>query len=341
MNTDVAPTGSFTRDPDWQAPPEAMLERVRLAAGEVDAIEASRLAVALMGDAVATNVFLLGFAWQKGWIPLKESSLLRAIELNSAAVGMNRAAFAWGRQAAVDLAVVRRAAGLPSGETVMLMPPKSVSLVSLVSDRTKRLTDYQNASYARRYEDFVRRVADVEKVRVGGERLAREVAVSLYKLMAYKDEYEVARLHVASDFLGRLKERFEGDFTLSYYLAPPLVARRDAQGRPIKQRYGAWVQTAFRLLARLRFLRGTAFDPFGWTQERREERAAVREFETLVEGLLEGLGSRNLTEAVELARLPQQVRGYGHVKAREHEAMLKKLPEILTRWRSKTSLLQD
>ncbi|MDP3926402.1 MAG: indolepyruvate ferredoxin oxidoreductase family protein, partial [Hydrogenophaga sp.] len=340
MNTDVAPTGSFTREPDWQASPEAMLDRVRAAAGEVASFEASKLAVALMGDAVATNVFLLGFAWQKGWVPLQAASLLRAIELNGAAVGMNRAAFAWGRQAALDLDMVRRAAGLPSGETVMLMPPKSVSLVSLLSDRVKRLTDYQSVSYARRYEDFVRRVADVEKARVGGDRLAREVAVSLYKLMAYKDEYEVARLHADSGFRARLQERFEGNFKLSYYLAPPLFARRDAQGRPVKQRYGAWVQTAFGLLARLRFLRGTAFDPFGWTQERREERAAVREFETLVDGLLEGLGSHNLIEAVEIARLPQQVRGYGHVKAREHEAMLKKLPELLIRWRSKTSLPQ-
>lgn len=340
MNTDVAPTGSFTREPDWQASPEAMLERVRAAAGEVVSFEASKLAVALMGDAVATNVFLLGFAWQKGWIPLQEASLLRAIELNGAAVGMNRAAFAWGRQAAVDLAVVRRAAGLPSDEKVMLMPPKADTLARILSDRIERLTGYQNAGYARRYETFVRRVADAEKARVGGDRLAREVAVSLYKLMAYKDEYEVARLHADSSFHARLQERFEGDFKLSYYLAPPLFARRDAQGRPVKQRYGPWVQTAFGLLARLRFLRGTAFDPFGWTQERRGERAAIREFETLVDGLLEGLGSHNLTEAVELARLPQQVRGYGHVKAREHEAMLKKMPELLNRWRSKTSFPQ-
>ena len=339
MNTDVAPTGTFTRDPDWQASPDAMLERVRVATGEVSSFEASKLAVALMGDAVATNVFLLGFAWQKGWVPLQEASLLQAIELNGAAVGMNRAAFAWGRQAALDLDVVRRAAGLLSGEKVMLMPPKSASLLSLLADRTKRLTDYQNADYAQRYERFVQRVADVEKARVGGDRLTREVAVSLYKLMAYKDEYEVARLHVSSDFLSRLQERFEGDFKLSYYLAPPLFARQDAQGLPVKQRYGAWVQTAFGVLARLRFLRGTAFDPFGWTRERREERAAVHEFETLVEDLLEDLGSHNLTEAVEIARLPQQVRGYGHVKAREHQAMLKKLPELLGRWRAKAPAL--
>ncbi|MBS3911942.1 MAG: indolepyruvate ferredoxin oxidoreductase family protein [Hydrogenophaga sp.] len=340
MNTDVAPTGSFTRDPDWQAPPEAMLERVRSAAGEVDAFEASRLAVALMGDAVATNVFLLGFAWQKGWVPLKEASLLRAIELNGAAVGMNRAAFAWGRQAAVDLAVVRRAAGLPSDEKVMLMPPKADTLAKLMSDRTERLTGYQNARYARHYETFVQRVAEAEKASVGGDRLAREVAVSLYKLMAYKDEYEVARLHADSDFHARLQERFEGNFKLSYYLAPPLFARRDAQGRPVKQRYGAWVQTAFGLLARMRFLRGTAFDPFGWTKERREERAAVQDFEALVNGLLQGLGRDNLQEALALARLPQQVRGYGHVKAREHQAMLKKLPELMTRWKAKTGLPQ-
>ena len=340
LNMDVAPTGSFTRDPDWQASSDAMLERVGSAAAEVESLEASRLAVALMGDAVATNVFLLGFAWQKGWVPLQEDSLLRAIELNGAAVGMNRAAFAWGRQAALDPTAVRRAAGLPSNEKVMLMPSRTASLASVLADRTERLADYQNARYAQRYEAAVRRVADVEKARVGGERLAREVAVSLYKLMAYKDEYEVARLHTSSDFLARLQERFEGDFTVSYYLAPPLLARRDAQGRPIKQRYGAWVQTAFRFLARLRFLRGTVFDPFGWTRERREERAAIDEFEAMVEDLLKELNSSNFSEALALARLPQQVRGYGHVKAREHDVVQKKASELLARWRTKTSLPQ-
>jgi indolepyruvate ferredoxin oxidoreductase len=341
LNTDVAPTGSFTRDPDWYVSPDAMLGRVQSAAAEIASLDATRLAVALMGDAVATNVFLLGFAWQKGWVPLQEDSLLSAIELNGAAVGMNRAAFAWGRQAAVDLAVVRHAAGLPSGEKVMLMPPKMDTLVKLLSDRTERLTDYQNASYALRYENFVRRVADLEKVRVGGDRLTREVAVSLYKLMAYKDEYEVARLHTTSDFIAGLRERFEGDFKVNYYLAPPLFARRDAQGRPIKQRYGAWVQTAFRILARLRFLRGTFLDPFGLTRERREERAAIHEFEALIEGLLEGLDGNNLNEALALARLPQQVRGYGHVKAREHEVVRRKASELLTRWRARTGLLQE
>jgi indolepyruvate ferredoxin oxidoreductase len=335
MNTDVAPTGSFTRDPDWQVSPDALLERVRAATGELVSFEASRIAVALMGDAVATNVFLLGFAWQKGWVPLQESSLMRALELNGAAVEMNRAAFAWGRQAALDLDVVRRAAGLPTEASVMLMPPKTMSLASLLADRTKRLIDYQSAGYARRYESFVQRVANVEKSRVGGERLAREVAVSLYKLMAYKDEYEVARLHVDSDFLGRLKERFEGDFKLSYYLAPPLIARSDAQGRPIKQRYGAWVQTVFGVMAKLKFLRGTAFDPFGWTQERRDERTAIREFMIMVETLLVDLGSNNFTEALELVRLPQQVRGYGHVKSREQKLMLKRLPQLLDQWQAK------
>lgn len=335
LNSDVMPTGSFTQDPDWEAPPDAMLERVRRVTRELVSFEASQLAVALMGDAVATNVFLLGFAWQKGGIPLKEASLMRAIELNGAAVGMNQSAFAWGRKAALDLNSVRRAAGLPSNETVMLMPAKTMTLRDLLSDRAKRLTDYQSFSYAQRYEAIVRRVSEVEKVRVGGERLAREVAISLYKLMAYKDEYEVARLHTSSDFLDKLQERFEGNFTMSFYLAPPLFARRDALGRPVKQRYGAWVKTVFGLMAKMRFLRGTAFDPFGWTQERRDERAAIQSFEILVEELVERLSGSNLTDAIELARLPQQVRGYGHVKARENEAMLKRLPELLQRWRAK------
>ncbi len=335
MNTDVQPTGSFTRDSDWQASPEAMLACVRAASGEVASLEASRLAVALMGDAVATNVFLLGYAWQKGWIPLHEASLLQAIELNGAAVKMNLSAFAWGRQAAVDLAVVRRAAGLPTGESVMLMPAKSQPLAELLADRTQRLTDYQNAPYAQRYVAWVRRVADVEQQLLGSERLAREVAISLYKLMAYKDEYEVARLHIKSEFLAGLNRQFEGDFKVNYYLAPPLFTKRDAQGHPIKQRYGAWMQSAFRLLARLRVLRGTALDPFGWTAERREERQAVRDYEATIESLLTGLTPAKLKDALEIARLPQLVRGYGHVRARAHQAMLGQRDTLLARWHAR------
>ena len=240
---------------------------------------------------------------------------MRAIELNGAAVSMNKAAFAWGRLAAIDLAQVRRAAGLDPS-TVVAMPPKSLTLEALISDRRQRLSDYQNAAYAQRYEACVRSIAVVEKTRTGGERLAREVAISLYKLMAYKDEYEVARLYVDTGFFERVAQQFEGDYRLRFHLAPPLFSKRDAQGHLVKQAYGAWVASAYRWLAKVRVLRGTPLDLFGYRQERRQERAAIDDFEALMHRVAEGLSAPGLEVALELARLPQSVRGFGHVKER-------------------------
>lgn len=185
MNTDVAPTGSFARNPDWQASPEGLFQQVQRNVLRTVSIDASRLATSLMGDAVATNVFMLGFAWQQGLVPLEESSLIRAIELNGAAVEMNKAAFAWGRQAAVDPSAARLAAGIDKAISIVTMPRKA-SLEAIVADRVSRLAGYQNAAYARRYEAFVREMAKTEEKSVGGERLSREIATSLYKLMAYK-----------------------------------------------------------------------------------------------------------------------------------------------------------
>jgi indolepyruvate ferredoxin oxidoreductase len=318
MNTDVAPTGAFTQNPDWQTDPEAMLQRVRGAAQSVEALNASALATALMGDAVATNVFVLGFAWQKGWIPLREDSLMRAIELNGAAVAMNKAAFAWGRQAALDVSLVQQAAGLVNPAAVVMMATRTLGLEALIEDRTRRLTAYQNTAYAQRYEAFVREIAAAETPLTGGDRLAREVAVSLYKLMAYKDEYEVARLYVETGFFDRLANQFEGDYKLRFHLAPPLFSKKDAKGRLVKQSYGPWIATAYKWLAKAKRLRGTPLDVFGYTAERRGERAAIGEFEALMRRVVAAVTPDRLKTALELARLPQSVRGFGHVK--EHNA---------------------
>jgi len=325
MNTDVAPTGAFTQDPDWQTSAEAMLQRVRDCAFVTESVSATAIATALMGDAVATNVFLVGYAWQKGWIPLQGTSLLRAVELNGAAVAMNKAAFAWGRQMALDPALVRTAAGLDKPGVVVMMPSRTPSLESLIADRTKRLTAYQNAAYAKRYESFVREIAAVEQQRTGGDRLAREAGVSLYKLMAYKDEYEVARLYVDTGFFDRIDAQFEGDYKLRFHLAPPLLAKRDAQGHLVKRPYGPWIATAYKWLAKAKALRGTPLDIFGYTAERRSERAAIGEFETLMRKVAAPLSREHLNTALELARLPQSVRGYGHVK--EHNAHAARLRE--------------
>jgi indolepyruvate ferredoxin oxidoreductase len=313
INTDVAPTGEFTQQPDWQASAPAMLERVRGSVRELAPVDATRLSVALLGDALGTNMFMLGFAWQRGWIALSESSLQQAIEINGAAVEMNRAAFAWGRLAAVDLPAVHVAAGLQdqSAAVAEIMP-----LAELIADRVQRLTGYQNAAYAARYAGMVREIAAAERARVGGERLAREVAISLYKLMAYKDEYEVGRLFTDTGFYGRVAGQFIGNYRLRFHLAPPLFARRDSQGRLIKQQYGAWMRHAFALLSSLRWLRGSWADPFGYSAERRAERAAIGEYEQSMRSVAQQLNAGNLETALELARLPQTVRGYGHVKER-------------------------
>ncbi|SAL66226.1 indolepyruvate ferredoxin oxidoreductase family protein [Caballeronia humi] len=313
INTDVAPTGSFARNPDWQASPEALFEQVQKNARRTVSIDASRLATALMGDAVATNVFMLGFAWQQGLVPLQERSLTRAIELNGAAVEMNKSAFAWGRQAAVDPSAARLAAGIDKAISIVMMPRKT-SLDAIVADRMSRLTAYQNAAYARRYAAFVREMAKAEQNRVGGERISREIATSLYKLMAYKDEYEVARLHAESGFFDRIDRQFEGDYKLRFHLAPPLFAKRDSHGHLIKQEFGSWIATAFKWLAKAKVLRGTVVDPFGYTAERREERSAIGEFEALMRRVMSELTAERLDAAIELARLPQSVRGFGHVR---------------------------
>ncbi|HEX7911706.1 MAG TPA: indolepyruvate ferredoxin oxidoreductase family protein [Paraburkholderia sp.] len=331
MNTNVAATGSFARNPDWQATPDHLFAQVKAQTLVTDAIEASRIATALMGDAVATNVFMLGYAWQKGLVPLEESSIRRAIELNGAAVEMNKAAFSWGRQAALNLPSTRVAAGLDTVSVIMMPAPKP-SLERVVEDRRKRLSAYQSVAYARRYEQFVREIGVLESQRVYGDSFTREVAISLYKLMAYKDEYEVARLYTDTSFIQRLRNQFEGDFRLKFHLAPPTFSNKDAKGHLIKRQYGPWMLTAFRIIAKAKFLRGTVFDPFGRSDERRHERAAVTEFEKLMMEVVTTLEPQALKTAIELARVPQTIRGFGHVKDRNAASAAEKARALMSKY---------
>ena len=331
LNTDVAPTGAFTQKPDWEASPEVLLASVVSACVQSASAGATNLATALCGDAVGTNVFMLGLAWQQGWISLKEDSLLRAIELNGAAVSMNKAAFAWGRQAALNVDVVRRAAGLEQAGVMVAMPERSPTLQHLLEDRTARLTDYQNAKYARRYVDTVRQMASMEQQRTGSDRITRAVAVSLYKLMAYKDEYEVARLFVQGGFFEKISSQIDGKYKLRFHLAPPVFSKRNSQGHAVKKSYGPWVAYVFRILAAARGLRGTVFDVFGFTQERRDERAAIAAYSEQMRTVLRDLQPQKSVYVLELARLPQNVRGFGHVKERNLQAVLERKAELLSR----------
>jgi len=336
INGDVSPTGGFTRDPDLQVPSGEMADAIRDACGPdaVDIVDASRLATALMGDSIATNLFMMGYAWQKGWIPLAERSILAAIELNGAAVESNQAAFAWGRRAAVDLASVERAAG-PS-EARPESHRLSESLEEVIARRRAFLADYQDEAYARRYVDFVERVRTAEQQRAAGSTaLTEAVAKNLFKLMAYKDEYEVARLHTATDFLDRVKAQFEGDYEVKMHLAPPLWAKKDpATGELRKGTYGPWMLSAMRFLARFRKLRGTPLDVFGYSSERRTERRLIDDYRAVIEEILGTLERDRLELAVEIAAIPAKIRGFGHVKMRNLDEAKRREADLLAQWRS-------
>jgi len=338
LNSHSTPTAAFVKNADWRNPADQCVADLTQAVGRdsLGVFDADAVASKLMGDTIFINPMILGYAWQKGWIPLGQASLLRAIELNGVAVEANKAAFEWGRQAAHDWARVQQL--LTPAQVITLQPRET--LASLVARRVEFLTGYQNAAYAEIYRGFVERVRAAEEQAVGKTALAEAVARYLFKLMAYKDEYEVARLHSDPAFRARIDAMFEGDYTLHYHLAPPLLAKKNATGELVKQPFGPAMGTAFKLLARLKGLRGTALDVFGRTEERRGERALVAEYRASIEELLAGLTADNHTLAVEIARLPEQIRGYGHVKARHLAAVRPQWAALLGRWRSGTALRQ-
>jgi indolepyruvate ferredoxin oxidoreductase len=313
VNLHEQPTGTFAQQRDWEFPAAQVRELIAEAVGGeagVDFIDATKLATALMGDSIAANLFMLGYAWQKGLVPLSEAALLRAIELNGVAVASNKRSFLWGRRAAVDLKRVENTA-IPAQTVVVKMPQ---SLDAIVKKRVEFLTGYQDAAYAAQYAALVAHVREAEGALKLGNKLATAVAKSLFKLMAYKDEYEVARLYTDGRFTEQLKNQFEGDVKLKFNLAPPLFAKKDARGQLMKAEFGSWMWGAVKLLAKLKGLRGGAFDIFGYTAERRMERALIGEYRSMIEGLLGTLDAANHATAVELASLPEQIRGFGHVK---------------------------
>ncbi len=395
LNTYEAMPGTFTTHPDMQFPAADIVAGVKVALGGRDPIllDATQLATALLGDAIASNLFILGFAWQQGLVPLSREALMRAIELNGAAIEMNQRAFAWGRLAAIDPQAVQQAAGLvrnapteaertpgtlrelPPGEwegseagapsaprnpgnepEVRGLPASdphpgdapfatlddtrlSRSLDELIARRSGFLVDYQDAAYANRYRQLVDAVRQAEqRVAPGSTALTEAVARYFFKLMAYKDEYEVARLYTRGDFLKRVEQQFEGDYQVRFHLAPPLLAKRDEHGRLQKKEYGPWMFRAFGLLARLKFLRGGRFDVFGHTAERRGERQLIADYEQTLQELLGSLDARRLALAVEIASIPEHIRGYGHVKeAHLHEAKAREAA-LLATWRNPKAL---
>ncbi|MFZ9373049.1 MAG: indolepyruvate ferredoxin oxidoreductase family protein [Burkholderiaceae bacterium] len=332
LNSHSTPTAAFVKDRNWQNPAEACAADIAKTVGAqgLSAFDADAVSVKMLGDSIYTNPMMLGYAWQKGWIPLQRASLLRAIELNEVQVENNKAAFEWGRRAAYDAASVM---SLLAPAQVIEFKPRE-TLDSIVQRRVEFLTGYQDAAYAKAYEDFVRRVQQAEAGAAAGKTaLSEAVARNLFKLMAYKDEYEVARLHTDAAFLKRITDLFEGDYKVHYHLAPPLIAKRNAKGELVKSKYGPVMLTAFKLMAKLKGLRGTALDIFGRTEERRTERALIGEYRATVEELLKSLGAANHAQALAIANLPDGIRGFGHVKERNLKAVRLQWDALMAAWR--------
>jgi indolepyruvate ferredoxin oxidoreductase len=328
LNSAEMSTGDFVRNRDANLRAGDRIAAIRNVIGESNLalLDANKMSRRLMGDTIYANVLMLGAAWQQGLVPVSLESLMRAIELNGVEVENNKRAFTWGRVAAdhpehvEDLAVTQE---LAAPET----------LERIVERRAAFLVDYQDRDLAQRYTAFIDKVHDAELEAGGDSRFAKAVARSYFKLLSYKDEYEVARLHTQTGFLESVRRDFGTSARVRFHLAPPILnSGKDARGRPRKREFGAWMIPVFRLLASLRRLRGSRFDPFGGTAERRMERALILEFENRVEQLLGALDAANLDLATEIVSLYMDIRGYGPVKEQAIE-------EVRTRVANKINTL--
>jgi len=336
LSSSQSPTAEFVRNREWQFPSAKIVGQIRAAVQkdtDVALIDAQLLATRLLGDSIYANPLLLGAAWQQGWLPLRHESLVRAIELNGAAVEANKRAFEWGRAAVHDLAAVQQAAAATSAHDPADQPT-ATSLEDIVAVRSKFLVSYQNKMLAQRYERLVEQVAQAERsVLRGSTELAEAVSRNYFKLLAIKDEYEVARLHRDPQFRARIAESYSGNYRVNYYLAPPLLARRDPlTGHPRKMRFGPWLGPVFAGLACLRFLRGTILDPFAHSPERRLERTLLRDYETMIEQILPRLDADKLALAVRMASFPEEIRGFGHVKLQSVERVRPQLEKWRAQW---------
>jgi len=332
LNTHGTPTAAFVKNADWQFPGGHCEAAVRASVGDglVGAFDAEQVAVQLLGDSIYTNPLMLGYAWQQGRIPLSFAALMRAIELNGVQVDNNKRAFEWGRRCAHDLAEVQ--ALFKAAQVIEFV--KKPSLDETVAKRVEFLTGYQDSAYAAEYKAFVDKVRAAEAKLGTSKALSEAVARYLFKLMAYKDEYEVARLHTDPAFLAKIEAMFEGDYKLVHHLAPPLTAQRNDKGELVKKAYGPWMHSAFGWLAKLKGLRGGALDIFARTAERKTEVALIGEYRACIDELLKALNAGNLPLAAEIARIPEEIRGYGHVKERHLKAARAKWDALMTQWRS-------
>ena len=325
-NIEIIPTADFIRDRNVDFAAHLRLKALKDACGEdrVSSLDASAIAARLLGDIVYSNMLLLGYAWQRGLVPASGEALRRAITLNGVSVKKNLDAFEVGRAAAIAPDAVMHAAGLTTP------PPAERTLAELVGHRRQFLTGYQNEDYAKAYSDFVNEIASKAARVSGGDKFSKAVARYLFKLMAYKDEYEVARLYTDGSFRKNLEKEFVGDFKMKFHMAPPIFNRGlDPEGRPKKSVFGPWMYPAFAALKRLKFLRGAAFDPFGKTEERRLERRMIDDYKARIEKIADRLTVENVATAIEIASLPDEIRGYGPVKLKSIAEAEEKLARLM------------
>jgi indolepyruvate ferredoxin oxidoreductase len=337
VNTAEVMPGDFTRNADFSLPTERLKRAIKSAAGAEGAsfVDATAIATALLGNAIAANMFMLGYAYQTGRVPLSGAAIEKAIELNSEAVKMNLAAFTWGRRAAAEPELIASVIGEMKAPTESRK--LSETLDELIERRVAFLSDYQSRRYARRYSTFVERVRAAEDKAVpGSTALTDAVARSLFKLMAYKDEYEVARLYTNGHFEKQVASAFEGEnLRYEFHMAPPVLAKKDpVTGLPRKMSFGPWMLKAMGVLAKFKPLRGTPLDVFGYTHERRTERQLIREFEGRTEEIMTKLNAGNHATAIGLAGIPQKIRGFGHIKERNLKAAKAEEADLLAKFRA-------
>jgi indolepyruvate ferredoxin oxidoreductase len=338
VNTEISPTRAFARDPDWTVDTDGLVARIAERAGHVDRIAATRIARELLGDPVGANMFMLGFAWQRGWVGVSRVALERAIELNGVAVAFNSSSFNWGRVAAHDPEQLQRALRPENGGRQAAV--KLDRLADIVAHRSGELAAWQNGAYANRYRKVVDRIAGVERSVANGigaqgdkERLATAVARYYYKLLAYKDEFEVARLHASPAFREELERNFEGDFKLRFHLgAGPFARYVEGSDKPRKREVGAWIMPVFSVLSKLRFLRGSFADPFRNGAERKLALESIARYEADLERIAAELDADRLDLAVEIASWPEHLRGFGHVRQAHAIRVIEKRDELWSRW---------
>ena len=342
VNTYQSPTAAFVSNPDLVFPSADMQRKIAEETGldKTWFVDSTRIATAVMGDAIGSNFFLLGFAYQKGLLPVSAQAIEAAIELNDVAVDFNRKSFILGREAAHDLESINQIAKPQEGAG----KPLARSLDEIIDFRAGYLVNYQDQAYADLYRDFVDEVRRIEHQQiidtpVPEPTLTEAVARNLFKLMAYKDEYEVARLYSDGVFRKKLAEQFEGDYTLQFHLAPPLLAKIDpVSGRPRKRTFPGWTLKLFAGLAQLKFLRGSPLDVFGYSTERKRERALIADYKSTIEELLPRLSTGNHELAVRIASLPDKIRGFGPVKAKSITSTRAENARLMVQWRSHKTL---